>query len=58
MTWERADEILTAIERDHLRYVREYGVEAPTTLVVADMACPVRMSDVIAALRFYRREAM
>ena len=58
MTWERADAVLVALEKDLVRHVQEHGIDTPTRAVVLFGSDLVRMDDVVNAMRFYRREGM
>jgi hypothetical protein len=58
MTWERADAVLVALEKDIVRHQQSHGTGTPTRAVVLFGNDLVRMDDVVGAMRFYRREAM
>jgi hypothetical protein len=58
MTWEKADAILTELERDMARHAQDYPTEAPPIVVLpTDLSRVVRLDAVIDAMRFYRRQA-
>jgi len=58
MTWEQADAVLVALEKDIVRHIQAYGIDTPTRAVVLFGPDLVRMDDIVNAMRFYRREGM
>jgi hypothetical protein len=58
MTWDKADAILTELEREMARWSYEHPTEPPPIVVLPmDISRVVRLDAVIDAMRFYRRQA-
>jgi hypothetical protein len=58
MTWDKADAILTELEREMARHAQDYPTEPPPIVVLPrDISRVVRLDAVIDAMRFYRRQA-
>jgi hypothetical protein len=58
MTWDKADAVLTELEREAKRHTRQYPDESlPVVALPDDLTRLVRLDDVIDAMRFYRRQA-
>jgi hypothetical protein len=58
MTWDKADAILTELEREMARHAQEYPTEPPPIVTLpGDLSRVVRLDAVIDAMRFYRRQA-
>jgi hypothetical protein len=58
MTWQRADAVLVALEKEIVRHVQDHGADTPTRAVVLYGPDLVRIEDIVNAMRFYRREGM